>query len=276
MRLDTRNEEQVRRYLLGDVSEDERIRIEERLMVDGDFFDQVGLQEDELVDDYVDGRLSREDRSRFESLFLCAPERQHKLRFARALRARLADAPKPVWWQRLLGMTRMSQPVLASCLTASLLVIAFGGAWVLVRMDRLERRADELRAELHTSAAAGSAGPSAPQAAPVAVWMSGILSPGTLRSEGTGRRLAVPEGTLVVRLTLDLPSYGDGAYRAVLSGENGEILTRSGLRAERDGSQSLLRLDVPASALPPADYLLEVFEAAGRSPVADYSFRMSR
>lgn len=83
----THNNKQIRSYLLGTITqEDDRRKIEERLMTDDDFFQELLIQESELIQDYVDGRLTEIELPSFEKNFLRSEERQHKLKVARALR----------------------------------------------------------------------------------------------------------------------------------------------------------------------------------------------
>jgi CHAT domain-containing protein/Tfp pilus assembly protein PilF len=79
-------EEQIRIYLLGEVTEDERQKFEERLMIDDELVDQLVLIEDELIDDYVLGTLSERERELFDHNFLTTPDRKQKLILAERLR----------------------------------------------------------------------------------------------------------------------------------------------------------------------------------------------
>jgi anti-sigma-K factor RskA len=72
----------IRRFLLGELSLDERERIGERLFADEDFFAQVDAIEDELIDDFALGRMNAADRERFERQFLTTDERRERLKFA--------------------------------------------------------------------------------------------------------------------------------------------------------------------------------------------------
>jgi hypothetical protein len=76
---------EIRDYLLGSLAEDDQRRIEERLINETGFLEELLVGEEELIDDYVTNDLSSDSRSRFEKHFLCTPERARKLRFARAL-----------------------------------------------------------------------------------------------------------------------------------------------------------------------------------------------
>ena len=81
----TEENNEIKQYLLGTLSPTARQRVEERLLIEESFFEEVLLGEDELVDQYIDGALSDENRDEFEQHFLSTPERQRKLRFGRAL-----------------------------------------------------------------------------------------------------------------------------------------------------------------------------------------------
>src|ERR1041384_6033454 len=87
MTLHSNDQTTVRQYLVGEVSDEaQRQQVEERLLTDGDFFQELEITEDELIDQYLTGALTADERRNFESHFLAAPERQRKLSFARALR----------------------------------------------------------------------------------------------------------------------------------------------------------------------------------------------
>jgi tetratricopeptide (TPR) repeat protein len=88
-------EEAIKQYLLGRLPEDEKTRLEERLLTDDDFFERLNLAEDELIDEYLAGELDAENRQRFDKHFLAAPERQRKVRFSMALRKYVSAGPAP-------------------------------------------------------------------------------------------------------------------------------------------------------------------------------------
>src|ERR1041384_503134 len=87
MTLHSNDQTTIRQYLLGELSDEaQRQQVEERLLTDDDFFQELEITEDELIDQYLTGALTADERRNFESHFLAAPERQRKLSFARALR----------------------------------------------------------------------------------------------------------------------------------------------------------------------------------------------
>src|SRR5215210_1324124 len=81
----TEDQNEIKQYLLGALSEEARQRVEKRLLTEADFLKELLSGEDELTDLYLNEALSDEDHDRFERHFLSTPERHQKLRFARAL-----------------------------------------------------------------------------------------------------------------------------------------------------------------------------------------------
>src|SRR6185437_4105078 len=86
LQLDYKEQESLRQYLLGDLPPAEMAALEERLLTDTVFYDELLMVEDELIDQYLSGEQSQAERESFEAYFALAPERQQKLRFARALK----------------------------------------------------------------------------------------------------------------------------------------------------------------------------------------------
>jgi CHAT domain-containing protein/tetratricopeptide (TPR) repeat protein len=75
----------MRRYLLGQLAEDERQKFEETMMADNELYNRVLLAEDEMVEEYLQGELSESERAGFEASFLSTPEGQQQVSFAKAL-----------------------------------------------------------------------------------------------------------------------------------------------------------------------------------------------
>ncbi len=76
----------LRRYLLGDLTQEEQLApVEERLLAEDDFFEEFQLVKEDLIDQYVNQQLTTEDRRRFEQHFLITAERREDVRHAQAL-----------------------------------------------------------------------------------------------------------------------------------------------------------------------------------------------
>ncbi len=104
LEMETIDEQPIVRFLLGEMPEDGRLLLEERLFTDDRFYEQVLAIQEELVDDYVQDKLSSSRRARFEEYFLQSPRRRERVEFAAAFsRALASPGPRPLasipWWE---------------------------------------------------------------------------------------------------------------------------------------------------------------------------------
>ena len=105
-------------YLLGKLSEEEQVQVEDRAFADAGYRGVLEAAEADLIDGYVRGELSQSDRREFARRFLTSPQRRSKVEFARvfarvAAEARASQPLVPARlsaWQALLGMVRGGNP----------------------------------------------------------------------------------------------------------------------------------------------------------------------
>lgn len=90
---DQKTAELMTRFLLGELSEEERPAVEERFLSDNEFFNQLLVVEDSLIDDYLLGRLSDDRRQRAESLLQSSAAQRREVEFNRGLISFLREAP---------------------------------------------------------------------------------------------------------------------------------------------------------------------------------------
>src|SRR5678815_1678838 len=76
----------MRSYLLGTVDTDHKTQFEERILSESGAYEELLIVEEELIDQYVAGGLSKLEREQFETHFLITAERQKNLRFGQLLR----------------------------------------------------------------------------------------------------------------------------------------------------------------------------------------------
>lgn len=81
--IDSQND-QIIRWLLGNLPQAEREELERRVSEDCDYAELVEATEEELIDRYATGALPPSDQQRFEHYYLTTKERHRKLEFARA------------------------------------------------------------------------------------------------------------------------------------------------------------------------------------------------
>jgi hypothetical protein len=169
----------IRRYLLGEMAEQDRNLIEVRLLTDPQYFDQLARVEDELTDQYIRRELSQHEREMFEGHFMNAPERREDVAFTMALHRYVSPesigrtvARSPLFWtgrgkrlrrnlsdERYVARSprswtafltdlsprwRMARNASLACATLLLIVAA---AWLLMENARLRRRMAEAGAE---------------------------------------------------------------------------------------------------------------------------------
>jgi len=92
------SEKTIREYLLGRVSDETTLEgLEELLFTDEEFYSQVALTEDGIINDYVLGRLDEADAASLEASLANNPERRFKLDLTRKVREKaLAKSVKAV------------------------------------------------------------------------------------------------------------------------------------------------------------------------------------
>lgn len=80
-------QETVRKYLLGNLGDaGELRRIEENILLNDEFAEQISIAEDEMIEEFLDGELSAEESESFRQFFLAVPERRQKLALIESLR----------------------------------------------------------------------------------------------------------------------------------------------------------------------------------------------
>lgn len=118
----------LRGYLLGLASDEDRQRVEQRLLVDSEYFNQLVMEEESLVDDYVRENLERLERKQFEAYFLNSPERRDNVAFAKALHHYLGShapsekAVKPTLNWRAVLKVAVASAIVVLAITSALLV----------------------------------------------------------------------------------------------------------------------------------------------------------
>lgn len=281
-------ERTLRSYVLGGLDEAVRPELEELLITDPDAFEALGVVEDELLEEYLDGGGTEADRLAFERHFLTSPQRAARLRFASALRARAslgmaAEPPRP---QRPTVRPVRWQPAwigLAAALAASLA----GNLWLASR-DLSPTQAVSPRSPTPAMAPIGDSERSRAEVRATAPdetsrrshvgIVTFALSAGALRAGGVTRRVTVPAGA-VVRLRLELAGDDYALYRAaLLDAEGDEVWAASKLKAEAEAGRAAVVLVLPAGLLPRGDYQLKLSGLAERGAleaVGSYAFRVS-
>lgn len=140
----THNETEIRRFLLSEMTEDERNAFEERFVADESLFEQISATEDELIESYVRGTLSSSEKTIFEREFLSTESRRRRVAFMRTMLGKInegnqiaaakktetASETHPSVWNSIIEFFKTPKFVFGAAF--AILVLIFGG-WFLLR-----------------------------------------------------------------------------------------------------------------------------------------------
>ncbi|MGQ0703557.1 MAG: hypothetical protein ACT4PM_10540 [Gemmatimonadales bacterium] len=284
-------EQLMMRYLLGDLPEEEQIRLEERFFRDDQFYEQLLALEDELMYDYLQGQLPRAQRERFAKRFLASGPEQQRLEFAEALLGELSEAPaaRRQPWRRVFGPLRQPALQVRFALAAAalaLLVVSIALVW---ERNRLRSEIEEIQAgrteeqqKLGAEGAGVTVPPQVPQSRPQAseTVLTLALPPGLVRSGGQLRELILTPGVSRVRVQLNLSADDYPRYRAeLLTVDGSSVWVQDRLSAVTIETGKAVHFEIPARLLTVADYeitLQGISREATTEAVADYYFRVRK
>jgi hypothetical protein len=278
----------IKEYLLGVAPPDVQEQIEGRLLIDQDYGETVAAAQNELLDDYVRGKMPAAERLGFKEHFLSTPERLEKFRFAQALDKYVrAEAPRYTrgrWW-RLAPLPSQSLALKVARPVALLLLVTAGLlAWQGVRYWRTPLPARPLPAGgdvqqelvlLNRQQYPDAPLPEATAAEPVLT-----LKPLHLRGDKGARRVDLSGAGQSVQLRLELVADKYASYSATLQSvtTGREIFTIGGLKSRGLNGGRLVSINIPAKMVPPDDYLLKLLGTnvdQTSDTVGSYSFQVA-
>ena len=268
----------VRRYLLGDLPEDEQLQLEQRYFADSEAFEQVWEWENELVDSYVRGQLTKPERDLFERNYLITPKHQQRVAVARSL-VQAADAAmmptreivtdaSPSWWTNFLAF--FSLPQLAWGGALALLLLTLGGLWYFrnASPEQIARVTPEASPStpVVVSPTVTTASP-VPSTSPVALptpQVSPTVQPavpailaltlgGALRKSGDVQPVTIPRGTKQVRMQIPLEGEAYSSYQIKLRSVGGAAVLNQTASAANKKAVAVL---IPVTKLSPGDYIV--------------------
>jgi hypothetical protein len=277
------NETDLRRYLLGELADEDCSALEREYFARQDTFDRVRAVEHDLIDGYLASRLSAHERDRFERHYLASPRHRQKVALARELQA-AASAERPTLFE---GASRQSwtravspiEPLYSATRGSSRVWLGWAAAITLVTVGisiAWQFRPEPERAAQSTNPTTISPpGPQVPPRAaePPIVVATLVLTSDLVRSEGRPPTLTPSPETTHVDLLAPADAPPDAGARGRIETAEGKEVW-SGPLESAEGRR--LRVRVPAARLGPGDYLLFTVDRAGPSPAgaARYYFRI--
>jgi anti-sigma factor RsiW len=241
------------RYLLGELPEAEQESLERSYFSDPALLDRMEAVEDDLIDDYVRGALTPEQRTLFERHFL-NEKRRERVRMAEALRRAVPPRRAPV--------RAWALPLAAALFVAALLAIV----WLALENRTLRERPAPapVVAEKPRPSAAPAPAPEVVPSLPPPALATLVLSPGLTRGDETPT-LVIEQGAHAVRLEalleVEAPSYD-----ATLQRLDGPVVWKGTTLSARKGK---LLLTIPRSRFRTGEHLLTV---TAPDYIADYAF----
>jgi outer membrane murein-binding lipoprotein Lpp len=284
----------LRRYMLGELTELEQQAYEGRLLSEDEMFREVEelveVVQDEVVEDYLAGELSETQRRIFEQYQLVCPK-IHEMRLVqealrkypkRQVRRQTISERLRLWFQPALRPA----PALAAALT--FLLIA-GGIWSIREfgqlsgkvdqaslhssmlsskveslqreLDQERRDRDALSQQLVAAARSGVERVSQTQQSFAPRETGGILSfallPGLQRSSGAAARIVLSSGQNVLELKLDIGLDEYVSYQATVFNSATEmIVEQQHLSAVHIADRVYVLVHLPRPILRDDDYLV--------------------
>lgn len=302
----------ITRYLLGEMSGQERSEFENRYLEDSALFEEITAVEDELMRCYARGDLSEAERAAFETRYLQDTGNRRRVDFARTLMDYVSSTHGPAdvgdesqaekqshkkWrWMPVL----LAKPSNALRLIAALMLVAViaGSSWLAVMDTRLRHafeqmqveHAGDLKREQELQTQLAQLNLRLQQQEEQVAQLSSLgsiilpfrLSPHLVREGSMQKPLIISEGFAAVLLELTLGSSNAYAsYSASLETPEGQQIWRQpGLKSWRTrNGPHMIGLLLPSKIFQSGNYILKVSgkTATGIPEEVDsYVFRVVR
>jgi hypothetical protein len=268
----TDTERQIYGYVLGRLSGSALEELEDRLIADQTFFEQVEAVETDVCDDYAADRLSPADRAAFSERLHGNDRLQRRVALSRALQTR---GPEPgriaswSWW----------------AVAAALLVVTAAAVWFARTND--DRAPDVVTVQspvvtppVTVTPAPLPAGPATSKPSRPAVLATLTLFGPVVRDPAQIPVMAIPAGDGLVRIEIALQD-GDvfPAYRAEVTTQGGAaVWTAARLGEVRSAGGRMVIAELPSARLPAGLYQMNVYSAgaSGSTRLASYPFSVTR
>lgn len=257
------------RYMLQEMTAEERERVEGALLDDGEFFASFQDAEYDLLDAYAAGELPTSDRELVEQLLQRNSAMAEKARLCLTRRASLQAAPlaAAIRRERSFGWRR---PALAF---AAMLAIVFVSVGYFAWYRPMMRVGKSIGAQ-----PAGTPPPVSSRAKPAAASTLALLLPATSRSSGAELSIALTPTVDTVDIQWVVPEEIASETRFELRASSGSRLvatTQSG-SLEHASGQVVAHFALPAGKLVDGHYLFQVVSIDHQTPETEAAVQVKR
>jgi len=297
------NRELLFRYLLGDLPQEERRRIQEDTGAIPALREHLQEAESDLIDAYVCERLSEAQRGQFESYFLNSPEKRERVEFAQILLSpavrSMAPAPEFSEFARdrrtfhpradspVLSFTRWGWAMATLALAIAIVFMVTQNVRLRAALDRStssevnsQNQIANLKnqiSQLHRTDTAATV----PMGLGAEVYL--LLSPGQQRSgeDSNGPAILKFASLPTVALTLELEQDRYPQYEVQVATSDGkEVLHKRGLKSQMSShGDHVIVARLSSELLAAGDYIVKVSAqspSGERRNVDAYAFTVTR
>lgn len=275
----------ARRFLLGQLDDLEQQQIETLFVANPEVKNQVLLAEEDLVEDYLEGALTKSDADEFLSRYAQTPYQRRKLRIAQSLKQyALAESPdepalsRNQGWRGLASLSaRRKWSLFIPVAATATIILLVAGIWL---MQLYNRRIQEnnlkllIGQEITELNSRSSLGETPPQ------MLSMTLPPVSLRSVQPHSELRLQANYSIIELQLLWPQKEEFRnYEATLRRiADPNKFTIPQLQLEQNFGGNTVRLRLPARHLVPGLYQISLRGIASdgaSAPAEEYTFTLT-
>ena len=307
------NEKEIRRFLLGEMTDGERTAFEEKFIAeDTGLFDEINVTEDELIESYIRGTLSSGEKRKFERNFLISETRRQRVAFTREMFDKLSAkktetiAENPSVWSSIAQFFKTPRFAFG----AALAILVFG-LWFLVFRNSNEgsqiarqitptpaisQTPSKIQENQNVAVDSNISSANAPEtnknspsntrenqnsnppknAIPGPLTATLALFAGTVRSGGKMRVLELTKDTRGANFQLNLENEDYQTYRAEIVDADGNVIYKSG---KINARKAVINAFFPTAKLKKGDYFVKLygFNSKGEEEsAADFQFRVNQ
>lgn len=283
MRSNATDDELLRSYLLGELSEDEAGALEGRLLAEDELFEQCEAIEADLLAEYAQGSLAPAERERVRQRLASSPQGRERLRLARSLNL-LAAREQAAVLPFVRRTAPIRRPVLRWAALAAGLLAAAGLGWFTLEQSQTIHRVSpkhpgpkivDTRPAHAVPAPPRAPAPAAPPvaAAPKPVRAVFQLALTSLRGSESVEKLRVPARAGTVELQISVEGMEDlQSFNLTVRNRNGETVKAwTGHKPQSLNGVRALVVELPAEKLPAGRYEIQAQGLAPGSEPEDLS-----